>query len=238
MSKFMMMICCVCAHVVMADITDIQLREILERAVSYIDDPDGGPCEVQYAIQVSGGDTNRVVSMMKQLIDEGTRRDGISRFYISQIGRYGTTSDLPFLYQRVATSNLCVDAVDALLKIEGISTGSVSRVCALLESGNPTNRYVASAWITLAAEVREKCADPIASHLVLSNVIEYASRQNVYADMIDRSIMRLDPGYRMSRRRLAAMRAITSLGVHPSRTNYVNSVIHELESYPEANLPE
>ncbi len=47
---------------------------------------------------------------MKQLIVEGTEDVQTDKFYISEIGKYGTNSDLPFLYQRVATSNLCEHA--------------------------------------------------------------------------------------------------------------------------------
>ena len=105
-----------CASFARADVADTRLLEILERAVSFIDNPDGGPGEVQYAIELTGNDTNRVVSLMKQLVDEGTKRKGALRFYISEIGKYGTSSDLPFLYQGVASSNLCEDATMAVLR--------------------------------------------------------------------------------------------------------------------------
>ena len=59
-------ICMACALLAVADATDAQLREILHRAVCYIDDPYGGPGEVRYAIRLSGDNTNRVVSLMKQ----------------------------------------------------------------------------------------------------------------------------------------------------------------------------
>ena len=221
-----------------SDATDAQVRKILYRATQYIDDPDGGPGDVGYAIRLTGCDTNRVVSLMKQLIVEGTEDVETTMFYISEIGKYGTSDDLPFLYSKVAVSNLCEISVMSILRIEGVSTGSVARICALLPKDNPSNRCVVASWVTLAAEVRDKCSDMGVRSLMVSNAVEYASRQNVFSDRIDQSIIRLDPNYRMSRRRLNALRSITNIGVHPSWTNYVANAINELVAYPEANLPE
>ena len=129
----------ICALFARADVADARLLEILERAISFIDNPDGGPGEVQYAIELTGNDTNRVVSLMKQLVNEGMKRKGALRFYISEIGKYGTSSDLPFLYQGVAASNLCEDATMAVLKIEGLTTNSLTQITTLLPAGRDCN---------------------------------------------------------------------------------------------------
>ena len=55
-----------------ADVEDAELRHILERAVRYEDNPHAAMSEIRYAIQIAGGNTNRVVSLMKQMIVEGT----------------------------------------------------------------------------------------------------------------------------------------------------------------------
>ena len=106
-----LLMACICAvsfYSSFASASDSQLLEILNRAVGFIDDPDGGPGEVRYAIEASGYDTNRVVSLMKQLIAEGARRTGSTRFYLLEIGKYGTSADLPFLYQKVSETNFWV----------------------------------------------------------------------------------------------------------------------------------
>lgn len=231
-------LCVACSIFARAEVADAQLRDVLNRAVCFIDDPKGGPGEVSHAIRLAGGDTNRVVALMKQLIGEGPESDGVAGFYISEIGKYATDADLPFLYQQVSRANVCETAVNAIIRVEGITTGSVDRICMLLPRGDPTNRYVVSSWITLSAAVRDRCLDVSVQSMMISNAVEYASWQNVFPDRIDQSIMRLDPGYRTSRRRLGALRAITTIGVHPSRTNYVANAINELVAYPEANLPE
>ena len=50
-----------------AEADDDQLRAVLERAARYIDNPGAGRSEVRYAIQLASGETNRIVSLMKNL---------------------------------------------------------------------------------------------------------------------------------------------------------------------------
>ena len=52
------------------------------------------------------------------------------------------------------------------------------------------------------------------------------------------SLRLTDPTYTMSKRRLAALLSVQSLGVGEWLTNYIAQAIRELEAYPEANLPE
>ena len=227
-----------CASFARADVADTRLLETLERAVSFIDNPDGGPGEVQYAIELTGNDTNRVVSLMKQLVDEGTKRKGALRFYISEIGKYGTSSDLPFLYQKVTTADFCASATEAILRIEGLTTNSLTQIMSSLPDSPRGNKKSAYAWCRIL-DVVTKCpsGEPIRT-FALSNAVQFVSRQTESADWLDRGLIRIEPPYRMSKRRLAALRSVQSLGVGEWQTNYIAQAIRELEAYPEANLPE
>lgn len=227
-----------CASFARADVADTRLLEILERAVSFIDNPDGGPGEVQYAIELTGNDTNRVVSLMKQLVDEGTKRKGALRFYISEIGKYGTSSDLPFLYQGVASSNLCEDATMAVLRIEGLTTNVLTQITTLLPAGRDCAWSVmcSHAWLL---EYARKLPDgsPLRA-LTVSNAVQHAFHETAYPSSFDKSLRLTDPTYAISKRRLAVLRSAQSLGVSDFQTNFVAQTIRELEAYPEANLPE
>ena len=220
-----------------AEVDDGQLRLVLDRAGRYIDDPEGPSCEIFYAIRQAGGDTNRVVSLMKQIIAEGAD-DSTTRFYLSEIAKYGTTNDVSFLYDYVSDTNVCRSAADAVLRIEGVSSHSVSRICALLPRGNPQSLDIIGSWMLLAREVQRQTSDAGVKSMAISNLIEYASLQNHSPERIDRSIRRLDPSYEMSKRRLGVLRAVQNLGVNEWQTNFVATAIRELEAYPEANLPE
>ena len=117
----------------LASSSDEELRYTLCRATQYIDNPHGSRAAVRYAIQQAGGDSNRVVSLMKQMIGEGSE-SSTAAFYITEIGKYGTTNDLPFLYRQVAATNLCETVTRAILAIEGLTNyvdildGSITRV--------------------------------------------------------------------------------------------------------------
>ena len=221
-----------------ADVEDAELRHVLERAVRYEDNPHAAVSEIRYAIQVAGGNTNRVVSLMKQLIVEGTEDAETDMFYISEIGKYGTSSDLPFLYQKVTTADYCASATEAILRIEGLTTNSLTQIMSSLPDSPRGNKKSAYAWCRIL-DVVTKCpsGEPIRT-FALSNAVQFVSRQTESADWLDRGLIRIEPPYRMSKRRLAALRSVQSLGVGEWQTNYIAQAIRELEAYPEANLPE
>ena len=220
-----------------ADVEDAELRHILERAVRYEDNPHAAVSEIRYAIQVAGGNTNRVVSLMKQMIVEGTE-DDVTSFYILEIGKYGTSSDLPFLYQRVASSNLCEDATMAVLRIEGLTTNALTQITTLLPAGRDCAWSVmcSHAWLL---EYARKLPDgsPLRA-LTVSNAVQHAFCETAYPSSFDKSLRLTDPTYAISKRRLAVLRSVQSLDVSDLQTNFVAQTIRELEAYPEANLPE
>ena len=223
--------------VAVADVTDAQLRHILERATRYEDNPHASWGEIRYAIREAGGNSNRVVSLMKQMIVEGMEDDA-AMFYILEIGKYGTSSDLPFLYQRVATSNLCEHATMAVLDIEGLTTNSLTQITTLLpERSNCAWSVLCSHGWLLEYARRLPGGSPLRA-LVVSNAVLYAMHETGHPSSFDGSLTRADPTYATSKRRLAALRSVRNLGVSEWETNFVVQAIRELEAYPEANLPE
>ena len=227
-----------CASLAEDGSLDEELRKVLYRATQYIDDPHGGPGEVRYAIRLTGNDTNRVVSLMKQLIVEGTEDVQTDKFYISEIGKYGTNSDLPFLYQRVATSNLCEHATLAVLKIEGLTTNSLSQITTLLPAGRDCAWSVMCSHAWLLEYARKLPVGSPLRALTVSNAVQHAFHETAYPSSFDKSLRLTDPTYAISKRRLGALRSVQSLGVGAFQTNFVAQAIRELEAYPEANLPE
>ena len=221
-----------------ADVTDAQLRHILERATRYEDNPHASWGEIRYAIRQAGGNSNRVVALMKQLIEEGLQRNGSTRFYLSEIGKYGTSSDLPFLYQRVSETNFCASATEAILRIEGLTTNSLVRITSSLPDSPRGNKQSAIAWCRILDVVTKYRSDEPIRIFALSNAVQFISRQTESADWLDRGLIRIDPPYRMSKRRLAMLRSVQALGVGEWQTNYVAQAIRELVAYPEADLPE
>ena len=66
----------------------------------------------------------------------------------------------------------------------------------------------------------------------------YAATANQCFRRLDESLMRTDPSYGTSRRRLAVLRSVTDLGVNVYQAAYVTNAIAELVAYPESELPE
>ena len=240
MKMILAMILSLLGSVVVADVTDAQLRHVLERATRYEDNPHASWGEIRYAIREAGGNSNRVVALMKQLIEEGLQRNGSTRFYLSEIGKYGTSSDLPFLYQRVSETNLCETATKAILKIEGLTTNSLMRFTTLIPDELPGvwNPWPVHAWCRLLEASKKFPADSEIRALTMSNAVQYATRQRESVELFDGCLKHADPTYRMSKRRLAVLRSVRDLGVNEYQTNYVTNAINELVAYPEADLPE
>ena len=55
---------------------------------------------------------------------------------------------------------------------------------------------------------------------------------------VDKALMRADPTYENSKRRLNVMRGAKERCISEFLTNYVTNVINKLEIYPEENLPD
>ena len=220
-----------------ADVDDSQIRHILERATRYIDNPHASRSEIHDAIRQAGVDTKRIVSLMKQIVEEEAD-DNAKAIYLSEIAKRGTTNDLVFLYGFISNTNICREAVDAVFRIDGVTTNSVARICARLPRGNPQSLDIIGSWMLLAREVQQQTSDASVKSMAISNLIEYASLQNHSPERIDRSIRRLDSTYERSKRRLGVLRAVQNLGVNEWQTNFVATAIRELEAYPEADLPE
>jgi len=240
MNRFLLMAITIAIGIPIAlsEVTDVQLRGILGRAVSYIDDPDGGPGEVRYAISQANGNTNRVVSLMKQMVDEGLHWKGSECYFISEIGKLGTEADLPFLYQKVGATNYSETAVVAVLSIEGLTTNSLARLNALLPDERVGCWDGVHAWFRILDEAGKSPGGSYVRCLAISNAITFASRQTESVESFDRCLTRIDPTYRLSKRRLAVLRSVRDLGANEWQTNFVTRAIRELESYPEDNLSE
>ena len=67
---------------------------------------------------------------------------------------------------------------------------------------------------------------------------EFALNVNLMHVSVDKALMRVDPTYENSKRRLNVMRGAKERCISEFLTNYVTNVINKLEIYPEENLPD
>ncbi len=218
------------------DASDARIKSVIVGSTLYIDSPDLAIEGFRYAKALCAGDTNRFARLLCEAAD--TNNVWICDQLIRDLGCHGTPAQLPFLYSMATNVQHGATAVESILRLEGVTSNSISLAGAYLSMTN--------AAFDLRADVCKALLLSTASTNVADSVRcsarevahRYALRTNRSVVYIDYIFTNCDSTYRFSKRRLAVMRSVLALGVHPSSTNYVTNAINELVAYPEADLPE
>ena len=161
---------------------------------------------------------------------------------IDELGKYGTTAQLPFLYS-CATNPIIGDrAVRSVLNIEGVTSNSIDIAQRYLMSTNVFPRAKQHDRSLVCEELLTRVfeSDDLSPFrpLCLSNALDFAQNVNTMHISLNDAIIAADPTYQYSKRRLAVMRAAQNRCVNQGLYNYVTNAINELVAYPEANLPD
>ena len=186
------------------------------------------------------GDTNRLARLICELAQ--TNSTEISSMMIDELGKYGTTAQLPFLYS-CATNPIIGDrAVRSVLNIEGVTSNSIDIAQRYLMSTNVFPRAKQHDRSLVCEELLTRVfeSDDLSPFrpLCLSNALDFAQNVNTMHISLNDAIIAADPTYQYSKRRLAVMRAAQNRCVNQGLYNYVTNAINELVAYPEANLPD
>ena len=181
------------------------------------------------------GDTNRFARLLCELAQTNDVR--IADRMIRCLGRHGTTAQLPFLYSMATNEQHGATAVKSILRLEGVTSNSLAVADRCLSNKTikePERLDVCRTIVDLAFAVTTPTNDQVRA---LSYVHCHA-RTCDYPAGLDQSLLRHDPSYRLSRRRLSILRDVYVHGVDQWDIGYVTNAINELVAYPEANLPE
>ena len=159
---------------------------------------------------------------------------------------YGDVQQIPFLETCVTNAWHGRTAICILNRIDGFSSNSVARVA----------RFHAAATRELAArEPSVNCdkADSIRDlalsasapnvgnelrNLAFDYIYTVASNDCTYTWTADEALMKIDPAFKNSKRRLALLRYAQPRVPGPFSPQHLAEEIQKLEAYPEANLPE
>ena len=184
------------------------------------------------------GDTNRMLRLLSELIH--TNDEWYCSRSMTHYGKYAGVSELPFLYT-CATNPVCGwRSLDAIFRIEGVNSNSLSAVKRYLSM---TNGFTVD-----NNKERGRFAEKFLQMIFSSDefsqyrneafgmVYNYGKDLNILHVSIDESLMSADDAYKNSKRRLDAMRNSRSRCISDFLTNYVEGVIKELEKYPEEKL--
>ena len=186
------------------------------------------------------GNTNRLLRLLSDLIK--TNDEWICTRSMWQYGKYATKSELPFLYS-CATNSMCGDrALQAILKIEGVTTNSLQALDCYMSLtnavavGNNTDRLYVCRDFFYSVKRNESLFEykPRLEEIVLN----FARQKKSKFVNADRLLCEMDESYVNSKRRLSSMRIAVAHGLNEMQTNYVHSVIRSLEAFPEEDLPD
>ena len=182
------------------------------------------------------GNTNRLLRLLSDLIK--TNDEWICTRSMWQYGKYATKSELPFLYSCATNWFRGEYAMSAILRIEGVTTNSLSVMENFLSLTN-----IASSGLQRRDEI---CCDFIRHEWARTTeedelrksvkdvVYKYAAHDNQCHEWLDKALMKGDDTYRYSQRRLNVFTSITNRWINPYSYNYVTNAIKELQMRKES----
>ena len=186
------------------------------------------------------GNTNRLLRILSDMVK--TNDEWICTQTMFEYSKYATKSELPFLYS-CATNSMCGDrALNTIISLDGISSNLLQTVGQYFSITNgfsvddDANRS-RFAEDLLKRVYRTESLLPYREQ-VFNMTREFALNVNLMHVSVDKALMRADPTYENSKRRLNVMRGARERCISDFLTNYVTNVINKLEIYPEENLPD
>lgn len=186
------------------------------------------------------GDTNRLARLLCELAQTNNSR--IASLMINQLGEYGTSAQLPFLYSCATNPAIGDRAVKAVLRIEGVTSNSIDIARGYLMSTNELTRAKQhDRSIVCEGLLNDVFQRPELSQyrtLCMSLALDFGRDVNTMHISLDDAILSIDPTYRHSKRRLSVMRSAQYRCVNTGLYDYVTNAISELVAYPEADLPD
>lgn len=219
-----------------AEHTDEEVRHLILRSGWYIDDGDLARADFRLAKEWCGTDTNRFARLLYELAQ--TNDVKIADRMIRCLGRNGTVAQLPFLYSQATNVAHGVSAVRSILRLEGVTSNSVAAAERYLTDGRFGDRNCYEVCDALLNQSKRIPLPAAAWSNAMSVARQFMAARNIYHDWLDQAMIRADPSYLASRRRLAVMRSVMARTQEPGDLAYVTNAINELVAYPEENLSE
>ena len=186
------------------------------------------------------GDTNRLARILVEVAQ--TNNAWYSEMAMRELVKYGTAEQLPFLYSCVTNPAIGDLAVKTVLRIEGITSNSVSsaqRYFALTNVPDSVDRSRTSICADLITLSGLDGVDASWRSNAMEVAAHFIAAPDCNAYWLDRLLLERDASYQHSKRRLANLRNSVAYATQWDFIyNYVTNAINELVAYPEANLPD
>ena len=187
-----------------------------------------------------GVDTNRLARILVEVAQ--TNNAWYSEMAMRELVKYGSVEQLPFLYSCVTNPAIGDLAVKTVLRIEGITSNSVSsaqRYFALTNVPDSVDRSRTSICADLITLSGLDGVDASWRSNAMGVAARFIAAPDCNAYWLDRLLLECDASYQHSKRRLANLRNSVAYATQWDFIyNYVTNAINELVAYPEANLPD
>ena len=181
------------------------------------------------------GDTNRYLRVAKETAVSNPK---FAYMAIDLVNKYGSASDLPFLYQYTNDTECAAQTLSVILKLGGLTEDSLNAAINCMADTNTYHvleRNIVARDLFGAAAISSVTSG--LKELATTNALNYACRSIGYVDVIDIGFRNVDPSYAFSKRRLFVLRSLLP-HCEGYELNYTTNAINELVAYPEANLPD
>ena len=237
MKRFLLAVIALASGVATSEeVSDDKIKSMIVGSECYIDNSRASERMFKNARRRCGDDTNRFARILCELAQ--TSDVHIADRMISRLGLHGTAAQLPFLYSMATNEQHGATAVKSILRLEGVTSNSLAMVSQYLSMTNVIQRDRSSTCDFFFNVVKNSSASSSLKQSGERVALQYARTANLYFRRMDEAMIRTEPAYRLSKRRLGVLRSVYSLGVSPFQINYVTNAINELVAYPEADLPE
>ena len=187
-----------------------------------------------------GVDTNRLARILVEVAQ--TNNAWYSEMAMRELVKYGSVEQLPFLYSCATNPAIGDLAVKTVLRIEGITSNSVSsaqRYFALTNVPDSVDRSRTSICADLITLSGPDGVDASWRSNAMEVAAHFIAAPDCNAYWLDRLLLERDASYQHSKRRLANLRNSVAYATQWDFIyNYVTNAINELVAYPEANLPD
>ena len=187
-----------------------------------------------------GVDTNRLARILVEVAQ--TNNAWYSEMAMRELVKYGSAEQLPFLYSCVTNPAIGDLAVKTVLRIEGVTSNSVSsaqRYFALTNVPDSVDRSRTSICADLITLSGLDGVDASWRSNAMEVAAHFIAAPDCNAYWLDRLLLERDASYQHSKRRLANLRNSVAYATQWDFIyNYVTNAINELVAYPEANLPD
>ena len=182
------------------------------------------------------GNTNRYLRIAKETAASNTN---FAYMAIALVEKHGSVGDQPFLYQYTNDVKCAAGALEAILKIGGLTEESVAAASAYIAG---TNSYHVMDRNDVACELFRASAVSSAvgnlKYIAASNALNFAAT-SPDVDYDDIGFRNSDPTYKFSKRRLSVLRSVLpQCQGYEVLMNYTTNAINELVAYPESALPD